>query len=91
MLKLFAFEGAETDWVAARTLEEARETLKTHYGIDDDDIDSSYHEIGEELHPDAVKVVTDEVDAETEEAITKTAAEAMAGKTKPFLVASTYM
>lgn len=90
MLKLFVFEGSETDWIAANTLDEARETLKRHYGIDDRDIDGSYSDIGEELNPANVEVYTDKTDAETGEDITETAADVMVGKTKPFLVASSY-
>ena len=46
-LKLFAFEGAETDWVAASTEAEARTELMLHYGIGPDDVDGSYESISE--------------------------------------------
>ena len=39
--------------------------------------------------PNKVEFFTDEVDAETEETKTETAAEKMAGKSKPFVVGST--
>lgn len=89
MLKLFAFEGAETDWVAARDEAEARKTLKLHYGIDDRDIDGSYESVCE-VDPAGVELYTDAVNAETEEATMTTAAAEMAGKTHAFLVASTH-
>ena len=43
-----------------------------------------------EVNPAAVEFYTDEVDAETEEERMTTALEMMAGKTRPFLVGSTY-
>lgn len=87
-MKLWAFEGVETDWVAADSVGEARDTMKSHYGIGDDDIDGSYESISE-VAPDDVVFYTDAVDAETEEAITTTAAKMMVGKTRPFVVGST--
>lgn len=89
MLKLFEFSGAETDWVAASDEAEARHTMICHYGITEDDIAGSYESVSE-VDPGAVMLGTDEVDAETEEEKMTTAAEVMAGKTKPFVVASTY-
>lgn len=93
MLKLFVFEGAETEWVAAATQEEARQALKVHYGIDDRDIDGSYEDISE-VDPEAVEFYVDETsisdEEDDDETPTRTAAEMMAGKTKPFLVGSTY-
>lgn len=89
MLKLFEFLGAETEWVAARDEAEARRLLINHYGITEDDVAGSYESVSE-VDPSNVELFTDEVDAETEEEKTTTAAELMAGKTKPFLVASTY-
>ena len=47
MLKLYAFRGAETDWVAASDEASARDFLKRHYGINDDDIASSYECVDE--------------------------------------------
>ena len=88
MLKLFEFSGVETEWVAAGSEAEARDTLKMHYGIDDRDIDCSYESVCE-VDPAKVELYTDEVDAETEETKMTTAAAEMAGKTRPFLVAST--
>lgn len=88
-MKLFAFEGAETDWVAASTENEARDTLMRHYGIGPDDITGSYESISE-VEPSEVEFYTDDVDAETEETIVTTAAAMMVGKAKPFVVGSTY-
>lgn len=87
-MKLFEFVGAETDWIAANDEAEARRALIVHYGIDQDDINASYDEISE-VDPAKVEFYTEEVDAETEEEKMTTAAEMMAGKTKPFLVGST--
>jgi hypothetical protein len=88
-VKLFRFCGVETDLVAADDETSARDFLRRHYGISDDDIALSYEDIAE-VDPNEVELVTDEVALETEEPITITAAETMAGKTKPFLVGSTY-
>lgn len=88
-MKLFAFEGAETDWVAANTEAEARAELISHYGITPDDVTGSYESVSE-VDPSEVEFYTDAVDVETEETITETAAEKMAGKTRPFVVGSTY-
>lgn len=88
MLKLFEFSGSETDWVAATDEAEARREMIEHYGITESDIAGSYESISE-VDPSDVEFYTDEVDAETEEAKTTTAAAMMAGKTKPFLVGST--
>lgn len=89
-MKLFAFEGVETDWVAANDEAEARATLKRHAGIDDEDIALSYESVSE-VDPNEVEFYTDSIDAETEEEITTTAAEMMEGKTRPFVVGSTYV
>ena len=72
------------------TIAEARETLKRHYGIDDRDIAESYEDIHEK-DPAEVIMLTDEVDDETDEPITTTAAAMMAGKTAPFVLGSTYI
>lgn len=88
-MKLFEFVGAETDWIAANSPEEAREALKVHYGITDRDVDGSYDEVNE-VDPDEVEFCVDETpEDEEEETPTRTAAEMMKGKTKPFLVGST--
>lgn len=87
-MKLYVFEGAETDWVAANTEDEAWAELRSHYGITNDDIAGSYESITE-ANPDEIVFDTDMVDAETEETITTTASEIMAGQTRPFLVCST--
>lgn len=89
MLKLFAFEGAETDWIAANTEDEARHVLKRHYGIDDSDIDGSYESISE-VDPTKVEVYPDGWDYEDDEAEPPSAAEVMTKMTKPQLVASTF-
>jgi len=88
-MKLYAFAGDETDWVAANSEGEARETLITHYGITADDVAISYESISE-VDPNKVEFYTDEVDAETEETIMTTAAVMMQGKQWPFVVGSTY-
>jgi len=87
VLKVYAFSGAETDWIAANTEDEAREFLMDHYGISPDDVAGSYEEVYE-VAPDTV-FNTDEYDEEAEETVTTTAAEIVAGKTKPFVVGST--
>lgn len=88
-MKLWEFSGQETDWVAADDEASARHTLKRHHGLSDEDIASSYESISE-VDPATVEFYTDEVDAETEETITTTAAAMMAGKSRPFVVGSTY-
>lgn len=88
-LRLFVFDGAETDWVAANSEMEAWDELKSHYGITDEDIAGSYESITE-ADPSEVTFDTDMVNEKTEETITTTAAAIMAGRTRPFLVSSTY-
>lgn len=88
-MKLFEFSGAETDWVAADDVQSARECLIRHYGITMDDVVSSYESVAE-CDPGTVLLDTDEVDAETEDAVTTTAAALMVGREHPFVVASTY-
>ncbi len=85
-MKLFAIETGETDWVAAETPEQARDVYMREYGLSDKDMDGA--EIAE-VDPGAVTVHTDEVDAETKEAVVKTAAEVMAGMKRPGVVCST--
>lgn len=80
-MKLFKFAGGETDWVAADTEAAAREILKEHYGITDDDIDYSYDTISEVLPPESVRIIWDYEDDDP-----STAAEFM---TEPGLVCST--
>jgi hypothetical protein len=89
MLKLFAFEGAETDWIAANDQAEALRTLILHYGITGSDVAGSYESVSE-VDPNDVEFYTDEVDAETEETIMTTASALIGTKTKPFLVGSTW-
>lgn len=87
-MKLFVFEGPETDWVAANSEAEAREVLKRHYGISDADINGSYDSITE-ADPSEVVFDTDAVDADTEETITTTAAAIMAKTVRPDVICST--
>jgi len=84
-MKLFAFRGAETDWIAATNEADARRMLRLHYGITEDDIDGSY-EVIEEVDPASVEVYPDDWDYEDDEAEPPTAAEFM---TKPGFVCST--
>ena len=88
-MKLFEFSGIETDWVAADSEDEARDTLMAHYGIGPDDVSYSYETVLP-VDPATVEFYTDAVDVETEETVTTTAADMMSGKTKPFVVGSTY-
>lgn len=89
-MKLFAFVGAETDWVAADDERGARECLRRHYGVTDEDIAGSYEEVSE-VDPSGVELYTDPgCIEEDEEDVTTTAADLMRGKSRPFLVASTY-
>lgn len=85
-MKLFKFDGPETDWVAATDEAHARKLLRLHYGITNADIDGSYDVI-KEVAPDSVKVYPDDWDYEDDEAEPPTAAEFM---TKPGLVCSTF-
>jgi hypothetical protein len=87
-MKLYAFEGAETDWVAANSEAEARDTLISHYGISGDDVTGSYESVSE-VDPAGVEFYTDEVDAETEKTVMTTAAAMMVGKAAPFVLGST--
>lgn len=87
-MKLYAFEGTETDWVAANSEAEARDCLMRHYGISSEDITGSYEDVYE-IDPSEVEFYTDEVDVETEETVMTTLAARMAGKTHPFVVGST--
>lgn len=88
-MKLFEFSGVETDWVAANDEAEARDYMMRHYGIGPDDIAGSYESVSE-VDPATVEFWTDEYDEEEEMNVTTTAAEMMAGKSKPFVVGSTY-
>ena len=84
-MKLFAFRGSETDWIAADTHADAISILKRHYGISDRDVAGSY-EVIEEVDPASVEVYPDGWDYDDDEAEPPTAAEFM---TKPGLVCST--
>ena len=93
MLKLFRFEGVETDWVAAQDEAAARECLRRHYGISHEDIASSYEDVAE-VDPCTVEMLDDgryyePLDDDDAEPPTKTAADVMHGKAHPFLVGST--
>jgi len=87
-LQLFAIDsGAETDWIAAHTEDEARQLYINEYGLSESDVDDvTIHVVGE---PDKITVYSDDIDAETEEPLTATAAEVMSKMTKAGLVAST--
>lgn len=89
MLKLYEFSGTETDWVAASSEDEARDTMMSHYGIGPDDITGSYESISV-VDPAEVEFFTDKVNVKTEETVMTTAAAMMEGKTKPFVLGSTY-
>jgi hypothetical protein len=84
-MKLFAFKGPETDWVAAPNEDVARVILMRHYGISDDDIAGNY-EVIEEVDPTTLKMYPEDWDYEDDEAEPPTAAEYMA---EPGLVGST--
>ncbi len=88
-MKVFEFFGDESDWVAAHDEAEARATLMAHYGISAEDVTGSYETVTE-CDPAKIEFFTEEYDEEAEETITQTAAEMMAGKTRPFLLGSTY-
>jgi len=88
-MKLFVFTGEETEWVAANSREQACETLKGHYGINDSDIAGSYDEVYE-VDPSEVVFDTDEIDTETEETITTTAAVIMSRLISPAVICSTF-
>lgn len=88
-MRLYKFSGAETDWVAADDVHAARECIMRHYGITMDDVVSSYESVAE-CDPADVVLDTDEVDVETEEPVTTTAAALMIGRSHSFVVASTY-
>lgn len=87
MLKLYAINSGEIDWVAANDEAEARRVVINEYGLGDDELDDVPVKLVEDAS--AVTVYLDEVDAETEEEKTATAEEVMAKMTKPGLVAST--
>lgn len=87
-MKLFEIDsGAEQDWFAASSQEEALRLYRNHYGLSDSDMDGVT--AGEVAEPDAVEVYTDETDTETDEPVTKTAAEVMAEMKHGGLVCST--
>jgi|GEM_PF-5561789 len=88
MLKLFEFSGAETDWVAAHDEAEARRVLKAHHGISDEDIASSYEDIGE-VDPTTIECTPDDWDYDNEDAEKPTALDEMRGKTTAFFLGST--
>lgn len=88
MLKLFVIDSqAETDWIAAHDADEARRCYMREYELDERDME--YVEISLVDDPETVTVYLDEVDAETEEQCTETAAEVMSKMTRAGLVAST--
>lgn len=89
MLKLFEIDsGAEQDWFAATSPDEALRLYRSHYGLSDRDMEGV--EASEVAKPESVEVYTDEIDAETEEPVTRTAVEVMADMKCGGLVCSTY-
>jgi hypothetical protein len=86
-LKLWEVYNGETDWVAANDEAEARRVYMHEYELHERDMEGVA--ISLVADPDAVKVYTDEVNAETEEAVTKTASEVMAEMKWPGIVCST--
>ncbi len=86
MLKLFECRAGETDWVAARDEQHARQVLMAEYEINGADLEDT--EIAE-VDPNAVTVNLDEVGVETEEQASKTAAEVMEEIGRPGIVCST--
>lgn len=87
-LKLYAIDTqAETDWIAAHSEDEARHLYMLEYGLSDSDMDGVSISIVDD--PETVTVYLDEVDIETEETLSITAAEAMSKMTKAGIVAST--
>lgn len=88
MLKLFEIDsGAEQDWFAATSADEALRLYRNHYGLSDRDMDGV--KAGEVATPESVEVYTDEIDADTEEPVTRTAVEVMAEMKRGGLVCST--
>lgn len=87
MLKLFEFRAGETDWVAARSQDQAILVLCDEYGIDFNDLDCT--EISEVKDTDQVIVHTDVVDVESEDMLTRTATEVMADMKSPGVICST--
>ena len=85
-LRLFRFKGGETDWVAARDKDEAIATLLIEYELDETDLDGTEITLVED--PESVPVWLDEVDAETAEQKSTTAAAVMADMTGPGFIAS---
>lgn len=89
MLKLYEFSGAETDWVAASSEDEARDVLMRHYGIGPHDVSGSYESIGV-VDGTSVEMLPDDWDYDDEDAVPPTAADVVAKMTKPGFVCSTY-
>ena len=86
-MRVWELYNGECDWVAARTKDEAFETLRRHHGLSAAEL-AEYTRV--EPVPDNTEFKTDEVDVETEEPVTRTAVQLVAGKTKPFVLGSTY-
>lgn len=87
-MKVFAFIGEETDWIAANDEAEARAFLMRNYGLNAEDVDYSYERV-EEVAPEAL-FDTDEYDEEEDAYVKTTASHLGFGRTKPFVVGSTY-
>jgi hypothetical protein len=86
-LKLYQFKGGETDWVAAHSQVEAETILKSTYELADTDLEN-YDDVSE-VDPETITVYLDEVCCETEEQLTKTAAEVMSEMKSGDVVCST--
>ena len=87
-MRLYEIFSGETDWVVAPDAAAARRCYVLDYGLSECDMDGV--DITLVADPSSVVVDTDEVDAETGETRTTTAAEVMAGMTRPGIIASTW-
>ena len=85
-MKIWELYNGETDWVAASTKDEALDTLRRHHGLTAAEL-AEYTRV--EPVPADREFETGDIDRETEEPVTTTAAELVAGKTKPFWVGTT--
>jgi hypothetical protein len=86
-MNLYAVKAGETDWVAAHNAVQALEVYAKEYDLSAADMtDVSVSVVAD---PDEITVYLDEVDIETEETLTATAAEVMAKMKSPGIVAST--
>jgi hypothetical protein len=86
-MRVWELYNGETDWVAANTKDEALDTLRRHHGLSAAEL-AEYTRV--EPVPDGTQFETDEIAVETEEPVTRTAVDLVAGKTKPFVIGSTW-